>query len=158
MPSTATLFLAAFDAPAWSDAPASISLPVFFPFEAPSYIGMPPWLDKCGVSASIRMAQLAAKDVNANPTLLPNTTVKLEFYDEVGPVGSAIMAMSTTNFLDGYPGMIGPLFSGNARVMAAIAGAFDKPVLNYCSGDIGLGDKDSYPTFNRIFQLSVDTW
>ena len=155
------VLLAALTAPAWSTgAPANVSVPVFTLFEAPAIYSMPPWLDKCGVPAMIRMAQLAADDVNANPTLLPNTTLKLEFYDTAGDIGTAIRAMESAAFLEGYPGMIGPLFSGNAAPMAAIANAFDKPVLNYCSGDVRLGDRDAYPTFNRIFKLpyDYDTW
>jgi hypothetical protein len=138
----------------------NITVPVFLPFQAPSYIPLPPFLSVYGLPAIRRMAQLARDDVNANPALLPNHTLELDFYDTQGDIGEGIKALQRTDFLEAYPGMLGTLLSGVSVPIASVTGAFFKPMLNWCAGSDRLTDRDAYPYFNRIMKLpyDVNTW
>ena len=96
---------------------------------------------------------LAIKEVNADPTILPNTTILLAVRDTRQNVGKAFFAsldLATEAFAGkGVDACIGSFASSESVAAATVFTQFSTPQISYGSTSPLLSTKISYPFFAR---------
>ncbi|CAF1056376.1 unnamed protein product [Didymodactylos carnosus] len=65
--------------------------------------------------------------------------------DVIAALGNSCRIMSTSKIV----GIVGPVFSREARIVAAFANTIGIPVISYAATDPGLSDRNAFPAFYR---------
>ena len=96
---------------------------------------------------------MAVRDINADATVLPNTTVKISVKDTNVNVGTAFFSsldLATKSFKNrGVDACIGAATSGESEAAATVFSHFSTVQISYSSTSPLLSNKINYPYFAR---------
>merc|ERR1712137_1207647 len=99
--------------------------------------------------------RLAIEDINASPSLLPNTRVAPQAYDTQGTVAGALSGLVEGD-AKGLKVMVGPSFSDQSLIAAVASGVYDILLVSHTSSASSLSDASLYPLFARA--VAPDTF
>lgn len=115
-----------------------------------------PWTGWPEGSKMASAATIAVEDVNNDPNLLKNYTLKFVWADDqcnnaasVGETAEFYYNFKSQNGRKGVDGYIGPYCSEGCIAAGAFAAYHDKPMISYSCSAVELSEKKNFPTFAR---------
>jgi len=99
--------------------------------------------------------RVAIEDINADPTILPNTQITYFIWDTQGTESGALSGMINGSAA-GVVGMVGPLTSDEATLSGIAGSVYLIPQISYGATAASLSDDLTYPYFARV--IPSDTY